>query len=364
MKILYDHQMFSFQRFGGITRYFCDLIANLPDDYEFILPIRYSENNHLQKIGINHDSIFPQLPFRIKRQYYYRANNCLSKKAISQHDFDVFHPTYYDNYFLKRLRKPFVLTVHDLTHEKFNSSFLFYDRTAAQKIQLLQQAAHIIAVSHNTKNDIVDLCNIAPDKVSVVHHGYQQIQTPAPQLFSNYILYVGERRGYKNFLPFLRAISPLLRAKPELKLVCTGRPFDKQEAAAFAGMRVERQIVQIFASDAELASLYRHARLFAYPSLYEGFGIPILESFHNNCPVALSRASCFPEIAAEAALYFDPLEADSICECIGKILDNDSLANELRSKGQERLKLFSINKMVRETCRVYDIISSTGVLDA
>jgi glycosyltransferase involved in cell wall biosynthesis len=248
--------------------------------------------------------------------------------------------------------------VHDFTHEKFNSSFLFYDHTAAQKLLMLHEAAHIIAVSHNTKNDIVDLCKISPDKISVVHHGYQQVQSHAPQLFDNYILYVGERRGYKNFLPFLRAIIPLLRAKPELKLVCTGKPFDKHESAAFADMHVERQLFQIFASDAQLASLYRHARLFAYPSLYEGFGIPILEAFHNNCPVAISRASCFPEIAGEAALYFDPQDPESICDSIGKLLDSESLANKLRARGQERLTLFSINKMVSETCKVYHLFAS------
>jgi glycosyltransferase involved in cell wall biosynthesis len=102
-----------------------------------------------------------------------------------------------------------------------------------------------------------------------------------------------------------------------------------------------------------MASLYRHALCFVYPSLYEGFGIPILEAFANGCPVCLSDASCFPEVASDAALYFNPNDADSMLCTIKELLEYASLRDELCVKGAARGKEFSIERMVEQTCNVY-----------
>ena len=112
-------------------------------------------------------------------------------------------------------------------------------------------------------------------------------------------------------------------------------------------------LVHIAANDAQMASLYRHALCFVFPSLYEGFGIPILEAFSNNCPVCLSNASCFPEVAGDAALYFAPHDAQSMCDTLREVIASETLREELRRRGSERIKDFSLQKMVQQTCDVY-----------
>ena len=172
-------------------------------------------------------------------------------------------------------------------------------------------------------------------------------------MFDQYILYVGERKGYKNFMPWLDAIRPLLSADSKLKVVCTGSPFTQAELSQFTEWGIAGRILHISANDAQMASLYRHALCFVYPSLYEGFGIPILEAFTNGCPVCLSDASCFPEVASDAALYFNPNDANSMYSTMKELLESSSLRCELSAKGTLRVKEFSIERMVEQTCNVY-----------
>lgn len=346
--------MFSMQKFGGITRYFCDLITHLPENVEYELPISYSENHYLWEAGcFDLKQISSISSFRIKRRLYYFFNQFESKRKLAVGKYDLFHPTYYSPYFYKYLDKPFVLTVHDMTHEKFRERFGKYDNTVKQKRFLVDRASHIIAVSENTKNDLIELLNVPEEKISVVYHGYEQRVSPTEQLYTNYILFVGDRKGYKNFDIFIKAIAPLLNQRKDLSVVCTGYSFLKEELTLFAQLSVENQLHHINATDAQLASLYKYALVFVYPSLYEGFGIPILEAYANSCPVCLSRASCFPEIARDAALYFDPTDMDSILLSILNVIENKQYVEDLRTRGSERLKEFSIQRMVRRTCDVY-----------
>ena len=357
-KILYDHQMFTFQRFGGVTRYFADLMYNLPQgDFTADLPMKYCENHYVTKTyGHKYDKLpFPE-NYRIRRRLYELANDFISKKAIKNGDYDIFHPTYYNPYFLnalKKRQKPLVLTIHDMTFERFPQEVLIYDKTISNKKRLVQEAEHIIAVSENTKKDIVEILGVNPSKISVVYHGYKPIAEPAPQLFDHYILYVGERKGYKNFLPWLSAISPLLSHDNRLKVICTGADFSQAELSAFAELGITGRVIHISANDAQMASLYHHALCFVYPSHYEGFGIPILEAFANGCPICLSNASCFPEVAGDAALYFNPQDSNSMYNATKEIIESQALRSELSRKGSLRGKEFSIDRMVEQTCNVY-----------
>ena len=357
-KILYDNQMFTFQRFGGVTRYFADLIYNLPAD-EFVadIPMKYCENHYVtETYGHKYKKFSFPSNYRVRRRIYALANDCVSRHALKHSDYDIFHPTYYDPYFIdtiKRRQKPLVLTIHDMTFERYPHEVLIYDRTIQHKKRLIAEADHIIAVSENTKRDIVEILGTDPAKISVVHHGYKPVTEMAPQLFDRYVLYVGERKGYKNFLPWLAAIRPLLECDTSLKVVCTGSPFTATEQEMFAEWNVGDRLIHISANDAQMASLYRHALCFVFPSQYEGFGIPILEAFNGGCPVCLSNASCFPEVAGDAALYFNPCDAQSMHDTLKEALTSNTLRNELRQKGSQRGKEFSLERMVEKSCNVY-----------
>ena len=145
----------------------------------------------------------------------------------------------------------------------------------------------------------------------------------------------------------------MLVLDPTLKIVCTGSSFSTAEREMLQKWGVANSIVHIAANDAEMASLYRHALSFVFPSLYEGFGIPILEAFSNNCPVCLSNASCFPEVAGDAAMYFEPQNAQSMYDTLKEVISSASLREELRTRGAERIQEFSLQIMVRQTCDVY-----------
>lgn len=357
-KILYDNQMFTLQRFGGVTRYFADLMYNLPfSEFCSSMPMKFCEN-HYVTVTYGHKYKTMSFPhnYRWRRCLYQIFNWKCSWNALHRGEYDLFHPTYYNPYFLDRVkgkRKPFVLTIHDMTFERYPQNVLFYDNTISHKKRLVAEADHIIAVSENTKRDIVELLGTDSAKISVVHHGYRPIMKASPQLFDRYILYVGERKGYKNFLPWLSAVRSLFIADSTLTLVCTGSPFSLSERKMFAEWGIADRIIHIAANDAQMMSLYRHALCFVFPSHYEGFGIPILEAFGNGCPVCLSDASCFPEVAGNAALFFDPHDAQSMADSLHELVTNSTLRDELRVRGAERVRDFSLERMVESTCHVY-----------
>ena len=357
-KILFDNQMFTFQRFGGVTRYFADLMYNLPaDEFAADIPMRYCENHYVtETYGHRYETITFPKNYRFRRRMYMLVNRHIAWKAVKFADYDIFHPTYFDPYFLKPVKKrgkAVVLTVHDMTFERYPQDVLIYDRTIPHKKRLIAEADHIIAVSENTKRDIVELLGTDPSKISVVHHGYRPIEEPSPQLFDRYVLYVGERKGYKNFLPWLSAIRPIFNLDPNLKIVCTGSPFTSSEIKLFNKWSIADRLVHIAANDAQMASLYRYALCFVFPSHYEGFGIPILEAFANGCPVCLSNASSFPEVAGDAAMFFNPNDAQSMQDSLKELLVSSTLRKELGEKGLQRSKEFSIERMVEQTCNIY-----------
>ena len=161
-KILYDNQMFTFQRFGGVTRYFADLMYNLPAN-EFVseIPMYYCENHYVtETYGHEYKTLSFTQNYRIRRQVYSLVNRHMAVKAVKNNDYDIFHPTYFSPYFLKHVKKrqkPFVLTIHDMTFERYPQDVLIYDRTIPHKKLLISEADHIIAVSENTKRDIVEI---------------------------------------------------------------------------------------------------------------------------------------------------------------------------------------------------------------
>lgn len=353
--VLYDDQIFSYQTFGGISRYFCEIIKNIQVKYD--ISIRYSNNYYLIENNLaKHRIPIPKSIFDRYQDSFTRKNTRFSRKKLSIHTPYLFHPTYYDPYFLDYIgNNPFVITVHDMIYEKFPQCFTNPEIIINQKREVITKANRIIAISEHTKKDIIDLLNIAPDKIDVIYHGTNMMKPQKLRLNlpRKYLLFVGDRWSYKNFERFILAFAKLANDDKELFAICTGRPFTNAEIALFKQLNIADRMMLFRASDLAMSELYSRAELFVFPSLYEGFGIPILEAFANNCPVALSHASCFPEIAGEAGAYFDPYSVDSIIDTVKKIIYNKSEQQKLIYAGKKQLELYSWNKAARETEETY-----------
>lgn len=359
MNILYDHQMFSYQKFGGITKYFVELIKNIAPDNNCHLSVLFSENHYLKENDqlFNNLDLLPNKDFKGKataKEMLASLNKAYSSFRVSSNKFDLFHPTFYDDYFLRKLKKPYVVTVHDLIEFKYKDTFFKDSLNRPYMEKVIKNADRIISISENTKADLLDTFDLNPDRIDVIYHGFNDTpKTKKTNHFGKYILFVGDRGSYKNFTGLVEAVGDLLKKEKGLKLVCVGKPFLPEEVDLFNRLRIEQQVFALNVSEEMLNELYSHALVFVYPSLYEGFGMPILEAYSNNCPVCLSKASCFPEIAGEAAEYFDPTDRDSMRESIEKVIFNEGYADSLRKAGKERLKSFSWQKTAEETLQSY-----------
>lgn len=374
MRILYDYQIFQWQRVGGISNSFINLIQNLPSTAEFQIGIKDSDNVHLKESGLVQVRPFSSEQNFLTNHYFYgkgylfrwfsaifpsinsrEVNRKYSIDLLKSGQFDVFHPTFFEDYFLPYLNKtPYVFTVHDMITEKFKTGDIL--QTNNKRI-LVEKASHIIAVSNNTKQDLMDIFNVPESKITVIYHGASEI-IPKKDFqvgIDNYILFVGQRGGYKNFIPMVKSLFPVLKRHQEIKILCTGMDFSSQERLFFKNNGLQDRILHLTPSDEELRTLYSNALCFVYPSLYEGFGIPILEAWKCGCPVILNKKSCFPEIAKDAAVYFtlddDYSDLDKVMESFLTMSENDK--ELLLHRQNKRLQEFSWKKSAKMLLDVY-----------
>lgn len=356
MKVQFDHQTFILQKYGGISRYFANLYNHLDSHSGFKseLSLLYSQNYY-----INEKSYLPKVigKFLLKKnKRLTKWNKLYSERIIKKNEFDIFHPTYYDPYFLNHIKKPFVITVHDMIHELFPEWFLGSDPYVRYKRLVFEKASHFIAISKSTKDDLQSIYNIDDSKISVIHHGYQII-TSDPINFKkptpNYILYVGDRNSYKNFNRFINAVTPIISKGDDISLICAGGgAFSLVERELFFRKGLKK-VTHIMADDATLKMLYQNALVFVYPSLYEGFGLPILEAFANKCPSVISDIRPFREVGGNGCMYFNPNDIEDMSTQIEKVIQSEMLANHLRNAGEIELQNFSIGSCLEKTALVY-----------
>lgn len=377
MKVLYDYQVYYSQNFGGVSNAFTQLIKNLPEEIEYELALCESDNIHLRESGLKEvppldlveDNFISRKKFK-GRGFLFRnysslfpgqtslgRNRRCSINALKRGDFDIFHPTFYEDYFLSYLnRKPFVLTVHDMISELFWNNRK-NDIQIENKYKLCQNAAHIIAVSENTKKDLIQLFNVPEQKVTVIYHGAPEKKPLSSRSLINgrYFLYVGQRALYKFFNEMLINLAPVFEKHQDVKLVCTGPVFTKDELKMIHALKVEDKVIHIHPSDIDMFNLYSYALCFIYPSVYEGFGIPILEAYQAECPVLLNHKSCFPEIAQDAAIYFNLDEQQSnLAEVTEKFLSmSENERKNLIARQNERMNFFSWRKSAKKMAEVY-----------
>lgn len=359
-KILYDFQILLMQQFGGISRYFYEVITGMSEDEVTVkLPVIGNLNYYFED--------YFHKPVKEWNRKYYRHMwnlNCRYNNHVIRKSADaVFHPTAYNPYFIKNLCGKMVVTIHDMIHENF-PEYYGGNPTIEHKKILMNRADAIIAVSQTTKDDIMRIYPYIPgEKIKVIRHGCckptEDEEMPSHGFiekmknYERFILYVGNRDRYKNFLPFAKAVCRIMQDQKELTFVCVGGgEFNEEEKELFERYGVEKRVLQDRSSDAELNWLYGHAVCFGFPSVSEGFGIPILEAFVRECPVVLSDIPCFREVAGEAGLFFDPRQENDIEEKLFHILDG-TYREELIKRGKVRAEAFSWSKTAKEHQQLY-----------
>ena len=368
MKILYDHQIFSYQKFGGISRYFCELIAESLKNPSGFLPVpgfKYSVNTYLKDRGLDETLNFSHIKANksLYKFFIYLSNKRHCQNLFKKGNYDILHPTFYDPYVLKNNKRPLVITVCDMTPELYPEYYSgsLYSKYISQKWIngkkiLVEKADAVITISEKTRKDLIRIYNI--NDASHIKTIYLSHNLPGQAekrlLDSPYLLFVGLRDKYKNFKNFIKGATSVLKRKNDFKILCIGGgKFNEEELKLLESLNIENQVVQMSANEKQLTAAYKYAEAFIFPSEYEGFGIPILEAFAMNCPVILSNSSCFPEIALDAGLYFNPDDPNDIETKIGELLNNKNLKKKLINRGKNRLKDFSWQKCYAETNQLY-----------
>jgi glycosyltransferase involved in cell wall biosynthesis len=361
-KVFFDHQIFTVQKYGGVSRIFCEIapLIDLNTNFEVRINAGFFVNEYLENCprkvvrGLRINA-HPKL-----QSVLLRSNHYFHSGLVALENPDIVHKTYYCKHTNRnKVRKhKTILTVYDMIAEKF-----YPDNTEFIKMKHLaiQEADHIICISERTREDLIELLGTPPSKLSTVYLGnsFNLVSSVSSPLVDNpYLLYVGSRQAdYKNFRRFLQCFASRKNLFSNLKLVCFGSSnFSRDEVNLIneLGLEENNNVLHFTGDDRLLSNLYSHAEAFVYPSLYEGFGIPPLEAMASGCPVICSNVSSIPEVVLDAGEYFDPYSIDSMGDAIERVLFSKERQSQLISNGNIRVKMFSWEKCAYETSSVYN----------
>jgi glycosyltransferase involved in cell wall biosynthesis len=364
MNVVYTHDIFVAQRYGGISRYFSELIQRIPTsgvDVRVIAGVYVNEYLRglkgiwgLKVPQVRHSGFIRKVASEFLQGCYLRFWGNGS----------IVHQTYYAPLSPGGNRKS-VLTVYDMIHERFPGCYQTGDSTSSLKRKCCERADRIIAISHSTKKDLVELFGLPDEKITVIHLA-SSLKDVEPRAVSGirepYLFYVGERRGYKNFPALAQVFAQSATLKRHFCLLCFGGgPFSNEEKKEWGRLGISDHVHQISGNDSILAACYRRATAFICPSLYEGFGLTILEAMGLSCPVICSDTGSIPEVAGDAGVYFDPTEEASMKDALESTLLDDRKLNQLKAAGLEREQTFSWERCASETLALYDSLSGKRV---
>jgi len=301
----------------------------------------------------------------IKRIYWYQTQ---LKQQLKRQQADLFFSPVYEGMFFPNV--PQVVTVHDLIPLKYpelSPKWKYYYQYALPL--LLKQSQRIICVSEHTKQDVVKTYGSNPDSIDVVYNGYDRnlfYPQPSPEILQKYsldkyFLYVGDMRFYKNLKRCLEAFDRL--PQQDCKFVITGKKDD------FFYPEIERQVAKLgsqkrivfldYVPTKDLPGLYSMAQALVFASLYEGFGLPVLEAMACGCPVITSEVTSIPEVGGNSVLYVDPYDVESIIWGMNRILSSKELTTNLRHRGLARAKLFGWDRTVQNICQIFEQLTVT-----
>jgi glycosyltransferase involved in cell wall biosynthesis len=219
-----------------------------------------------------------------------------------------------------------------------------------------------IALSQSTKKDAAEFWHIRQEDVDVVYLGsFVEVRSPRTHFDNKRVLIVSAVAAHKNHFRLLEAFEMVHQKHPDAELIIVGNIRDHVRSrfcSALDEVTSRNQGIKIslreYSTDEEIVSLYRNAAVFVYPSLYEGFGLPVLEAMAQGCPVITSNVSSLPEVVGDAAVLIDPFNTTELAQAMTKVLTDDKLKREMSLKGVNRAKLFSWDTTAAKYVDVFD----------
>lgn len=336
--LVIDGIVLSLQSHGGISVYFRQLLSRLARDR---FPTTLTLYEPLAQAGPAPEGLEV---FRQRSRPLERYRRCALPSSAS-----VFHSTYYRK--CRDARIPSVVTVHDFTYERFVSGPRRWIHSA-QKFATIRAAQAVICISRATRDDLLELVGETPGQtLHVIHNGVDDTFTPLASVAPSrgFVLFVGQRAGYKNFDLALRAMTHL----PELELVCVGGgPLRPDELASITEPVRQRVRHAGLVGDDELNRLYNDAVCLLYPSRYEGFGIPVIEAMRAGCPVLCIECRAVLEVGREALTVIADNEPDAVAAAVRDLMIPDRRASKVQA-GASVAQGYSWEATYLETRAVY-----------
>ncbi|MBN2383120.1 glycosyltransferase [bacterium] len=354
----------------GIGTHIQNIVKNLSmvdTEHEFILFHHLSEINHLELQNEKFFHIVDRSP-----KYSLREHLSLPIK-MKQYDLDLYHSPHYVLPIIHNC--PMIVTIHDVIHLLFPQylpSRMAHTYAKMMMFLSTKSAVKVISVSQSSKRDIVRYLNIAPEKIEVIYNAVSDIFKPMddPELkdqlsqkfgvTGDYLLYVGNLMPHKNLKRLIYAFYRLRRKlKIDIKLVIVGEgiPHYRELRILANDLGLKDKVIFLgFIAKKWLPILYNKAKVFVFPSQYEGFGLPPLEAMACGTPVVTSNTSSLPEVVSDAGLLIDPYNVEELIEAMELCITDEHLRQKLVTKGLERVKHFSWERTAQRTLQIYQEI--------
>lgn len=377
MKIGFDGKRI-FHNFRGLGNYSRNLVEGIlnfhleNEVYLFTTPFHDERAQNWAKDHPKAQIIFPKSKvfqtFPALWRSFYLSNE------IKKFDLDIFHGLSHElPFFVDQLKCKKVVTIHDLIYKRFPNFFSPIDR----KIYDLKYAYSckksdlIIAICEQTRRDLIDLMGIQPKKIEVAYQSCnpiftKQLSTEEKNIFrkkynlpENYILFVGALEPNKNALNLVKAFANIRSKGLSLVVVGKGKSYKEQILREINSLGIKENVIFYdFVSTQDLPGMYQMAKVFVFPSFFEGFGIPIIEALFSKTPVVTTKGHCFPEAGGPSTLYVDPTNPLEISQAIKKVLENPKLSQEMVERGWEYVQRFSWDRTTQKIVEIYKTLNS------
>lgn len=375
MRIAIDARKLHDFGIGTYVRNLVQQLARIDQNTEYVLLCREPDAGFADQLGANFRTVVERAqPYSVSEQFRIPL-------ALIQMHADLFHAPHYVLPPLVPCRS--VVTIHDCIHlifPQYLPSRLAYTYARASIWAAIRRAERVLTVSEASKSDILRCFDVPAEKIVVTYNAIDdRFLTEPPeadvvrtreryQLAGPFVLYVGNIKPHKNLERLIEAFDQVRRQGfDQLTLVIIGDQITKLQGLRRAVHRhkLHKQVRFLgFVAPEVLSVLYRLARVFVFPSLYEGFGLPPLEAMASGTPVLSSNVSSLPEVLGDAALLVDPYSAEAIADGIVRLLTDEALRATLRARGLAKVREYSWEASVRKVREIYEEVAQHDSLDA